>query len=255
MGELRALAGSGQASAFGEIGLDYDRLNHCDAETQREYFGKQLDLAIDLGGNLPLFLHSRAAGEDFAAMLRARLDRLPKRGVVHSFTGTEAEMRGLVEMGFDIGVNGCSLKTEENLEVVRAVPLERLQLETDAPWCDMRPSHASSRYWKEAPALPRAVKKEKWEEGCMVKGRNEPCAIVRVAYAVAGVKGISVEEVAEAYVVLCFLLCLHVLSADPVTELGTTQYACSDSESHRPELLKHCHFQDIAFGFQPIVVV
>jgi len=59
---------------------------------------------------------------------------LPKKGLVHSFTGTVEEMRRLVEMGFHVGVNGCSMKTEENLEVVRAIPLARLQLETDGPW-------------------------------------------------------------------------------------------------------------------------
>jgi TatD DNase family protein len=49
-----------------------------------------------------------------------------------------------------------------------------------------------------APALPKAVKKEKWEKGCMVKGRNEPVAIARVAHVIANVKGITVEEVCEA---------------------------------------------------------
>lgn len=187
---------NGTVAAFGEIGLDYDRLFHCDAETQREYFAKQLDVAVEL--NLPLFLHSRAAAEDFELLLRERLDRLPKRGVVHSFTGTLEEMRRLVDLGFDIGINGCSMKTEENMTVVKEVPLERLQIETDGPWCEMRPSHASSKYLKDAPPLPKAVKKEKWEEKCMVKGRNEPCAITNVAYAVAGVKAIPVEEVIEA---------------------------------------------------------
>lgn len=83
---------------------------------------------------MPLFLHSRAAGEDFERLLWQRLQQLPKKGLVHSFTGTMEEMKGLVAMGFDVGINGCSLKTEENLDVVRAVPLERLQIETDGPW-------------------------------------------------------------------------------------------------------------------------
>lgn len=83
---------------------------------------------------LPLFLHSRAASEDFERLLKERLDQLPERGLVHSFTGTVEEMWRLVEMGFDVGVNGCSMKTEENVEVVRQIPLERLQIETDGPW-------------------------------------------------------------------------------------------------------------------------
>lgn len=44
------------------------------------------------------------------------------------------EMNRLVALGVDIGVNGCSLKTEENLEVVKAMPLDRIQIETDGPW-------------------------------------------------------------------------------------------------------------------------
>ncbi len=52
---------------------------------------------------------------------------------MHSFTGTREEMWELVGMGWDIGVNGCSMKTQENCEVVREVPLGRLQVETDGP--------------------------------------------------------------------------------------------------------------------------
>lgn len=187
---------SGKATAFGEFGLDYDRFHYCDKETQLIYFKKQLDIAVEL--QMPLFLHSRAAAEDFASILRSRLDELPKRGLVHSFTGTLEEMQEIVAMGFDVGINGCSLKTEENLAVTKEVPLERIQIETDGPWCEIRPTHASSKYLQNAPPLPKAVKKEKWSPDAMVKGRNEPCQISRVAHVVAGVKGISVEEVAEA---------------------------------------------------------
>lgn len=185
---------SGQGVAFGEIGLDYDRFHFCDRETQGKYFEAQLDLAVEL--QMPLFLHSRAAAEDFESLLKPRLDRLPRKGLVHSFTGTRAEMERLVELGLDIGVNGCSLKTEGNLEVVRAIPLSRLQLETDGPWCDIRPSHASAKLLEGAPEVPKASKK--WKQGMMVKGRNEPCTIGLVAHVVAKVKGCSVEAVCEA---------------------------------------------------------
>ena len=62
----------------------------------------------------------------------------------------------------------------------------------------MRASHASAKYRTAAPPLPKAVKKEKWEKGLMVKGRNEPATISHVAHVVASVKGISIEEVCEA---------------------------------------------------------
>jgi TatD DNase family protein len=186
----------GRAVAFGEIGLDYDRLHFADKETQLLYFEKQLDITCSL--NLPLFLHSRAAASDFASLLSTRLDRLPKRGVVHSFTGTLEELQQIIDLGFDVGINGCSMKTDENIAVVKELPLERLQIETDGPWCEMRPSQASAKFTSDAPPLPKAVKKDKWDADAMVKGRNEPCTIVKVAHAVARIKGIEVEEVCEA---------------------------------------------------------
>lgn len=135
---------------------------------------------------------------------------------MHSFTGTVEEMQELVAEGWDVGVNGCSLRAEESIEVVRRLPLERLQVETDGPWCEMRPTHASAAYLKdpyevagheddgvakeilEKEKAYKWVKKEKWAEGVLVKGRNESCMIGRVVVAIARIKGLSVEEVAEA---------------------------------------------------------
>ena len=176
---------------------DYDRLELCPKDVQLEYFARQLDIAVEV--NLPLFLHSRAAHEDFTRLLRERLEKLPKRGVVHSFTGTEEEMLELVEMGFDIGINGCSMKTKDNIEVVKKVPLDRIQLETDGPWCEMRPSQASAEFVRDMGEVQwSSVKKEKWVEGAMIKGRNEPCMIGRVGWAVAAIKGVSLEVLTEA---------------------------------------------------------
>lgn len=136
MDEVRNLAldakKAGHAVAFGEIGLDYDRLFFSPKDQQLKYFEAQLDVAVEL--QMPLFLHSRAAGEDFERLLASRLLKLPKGGLVHSFTGTVEEMDRLVALGLNIGVNGCSLKTEENLEVVKAMPLDKIQIETDGPW-------------------------------------------------------------------------------------------------------------------------
>lgn len=200
LSDLRKLAidaqKAGHAVAFGEFGLDYDRLFLSPKDVQLKYFEVQLELAVEL--QMPLFLHSRACSEDFEKLLKTRLHELPKRGLVHSFTGTYEEMQSLVDMGFHIGINGCSMKTEENLAVVKQVPLERLQLETDGPWCEIRASHASSKFLQGSPELPKAVKKEKFQKGLMVKGRNESATIVQVANVVAKVKGITVEEVCEA---------------------------------------------------------
>jgi TatD DNase family protein len=170
-------------------------LHYSDKETQLKYFEIQLDAATQL--DLPLFLHMRAAAEDFERLLKPRIGKLPKKGLVHSFTGTLEEMQRLVGLGLDIGLNGCSLKTEENLAVVKEIPLERLQIETDGPWCEIRPSHASSKLLSGQVEIPKAVRKEKWVEGMMVKGRNEPSCIVQVAHVIAKLKGIDVEEVCE----------------------------------------------------------
>ncbi|POS82025.1 hypothetical protein EPUL_006701, partial [Erysiphe pulchra] len=210
--ELTALAtsakASGKAVAFGEIGLDYDRLELCSKEIQLEFFERQLSIAVQV--QLPLFLHSRAAHVDFIRLLSSREAELPLRGVVHSFTGSCAEMEELISKGWHIGVNGCSLKTDANCDVVRAIPLQYLHLETDGPWCEIRPSHAGARVLssleskisvQESVPLPsnlKWVKKEKWLEGCGVKGRNEPCTISRVAWAVATIKGLDIKEVVEA---------------------------------------------------------
>jgi TatD DNase family protein len=128
----RSSAAEGHTVAFGEIGLDYDRLFMSPKDQQLKYFEAQLDVATEL--QLPLFLHMRAAAEDFERLLKPRLAKLPKSGLVHSFTGSLEEMRSLVDLGLHIGVNGCSLKTEENLLVVKEIPLDRLQIETDGPW-------------------------------------------------------------------------------------------------------------------------
>lgn len=89
-----------------------------------------------------MFLHCRNAHEDFIDIITRNKDRLEYGGVVHSFDGTLEQAKVLIEMGYSIGLNGCSLKTEENLKVVAELPLDKIMLETDCPWCEVRPTHA-----------------------------------------------------------------------------------------------------------------
>ncbi|KAA0190305.1 hypothetical protein HAZT_HAZT009137 [Hyalella azteca] len=138
-----------------------------------EYFEQQLTLAEVSG--LPLFLHCRDAAADLISILTPWRDRVAG-GVVHSFDGTKQELADILDLDLYVGINGCSLRTEENLAVAASVPLERLLLETDSPWCEVKATHAGYRHVKTHFADIR--KKEKWQPGAMVKGRNEPACIV-----------------------------------------------------------------------------
>ena len=121
--------------------MDYDRFEWADKESQLLAFEPHFKLTEKY--KLPMYLHSRSTGTDFIDIIRANRNRF-STGVVHSYTGDTAEMLALVDLDLYIGINGCSMKTAENLEVVKAVPLERLMVETDCPYCDIRNSHASS---------------------------------------------------------------------------------------------------------------
>jgi TatD DNase family protein len=106
--------------------------------------GAQLVLAKKY--HLPLFLHSRAAHIDFVKILKEEglgedggKSVGAKGGVVHSFTGSSEEAAELIGMGFYIGVNGCSMKTEQNFETLKTIPLDRLLLETGKTRSTVKP--------------------------------------------------------------------------------------------------------------------
>lgn len=186
--------------ALGEFGLDYDRLHFSPKKIQNLFFERQLALFAESGLNLPLFLHSRAAHKDVCDKLYPYLEagKFPRGGVVHSFTGTLEELQDHTKMGLYIGINGCSLKTKENLDVAKEIPLELLLLETDAPWCEIRPSHESHKLLMGHKLPYESKKKERFVENSMIKGRCEPASIVLVAKVMAELKGISLEELSEA---------------------------------------------------------
>ncbi|KAI8723173.1 hypothetical protein NCS52_00172500 [Fusarium sp. LHS14.1] len=186
-------------AAFGELGLDYDREVHGSKDVQKRAFKTQLDLFVENKWDLPLFLHCRAAFDDFVEIMTPYMDKLPRRGLVHSFVGSTSQMEKLVSMGLDVSVNGFSFKDAESLEMASKIPLGSLQIETDAPWGELKStSEVVKRYCTNAKALPASKKKDKWDSKCMIKERNESCSIERVAFVVAGLKGVSVDEVAAA---------------------------------------------------------
>ncbi|WVQ96182.1 hypothetical protein IAU59_003285 [Kwoniella sp. CBS 9459] len=197
----RCEGGSKRIISIGEVGLDYDRLHHSPKETQLAHLPALLRLSERY--KLPLFLHSRTS-ESHVDLVRILKDVGWSTewggGVVHSFTGTESEMRELVDMGLYIGVNGCSLKTNENLEVVKQIPVDKLLLETDAPWCSVTASHASHAHLPTADSellIKRVGKPEKFQEGLGVKGRWEPADIGVIAHIVASIRGVPIDELAE----------------------------------------------------------
>lgn len=148
----------GIVKAFGEIGLDYDRLHYTPIDKQKLYFQKQLNLATKF--NLPLFLHMRSACDDFINILTPYLSNnsLPNKNLlVHSFTGNKLELEKLLNLGkindykIYISLNGASLRDESTLNIIHLIPLNRLMIETDSPWCEIKKTHPSWKYLSKSP--------------------------------------------------------------------------------------------------------
>jgi len=190
--------------ALGEFGLDYDRLQFCGKEVQKQAFRAQLDMFSPVLNEVPLFLHSRNCADDFLQILKAFMKEkglASLKGVVHSYTGGIEEAREYLSLGLDIGINGCSLKTQEELNVVAALPLSRLHVETDCPWCEIRRTHAGYSHLSESSQtlLRAAVKKEAYsvsssqgtDRTCScsagVKSRMEPMHLLGVVDVLASV--------------------------------------------------------------------
>jgi TatD DNase family protein len=134
-------SGASKIIAIGECGLDY--YYHADPGVragQKELFMMHLDIAI--ANNLPLIFHIREAFDDFFAVLDAyAAEGKTIRGVVHSFTAHPAELKGCIDRGLYVGLNGIMTFTKDDrqLEAARRVPLDRLLLETDAPFLTPKP--------------------------------------------------------------------------------------------------------------------
>jgi TatD DNase family protein len=134
---LRELSQQPGVVAVGETGLDYFR-DFSPRDVQRDVFQKQLQIGIDTG--LPLFLHMRDAHEDFHAILQEVRDRL-SHVVVHCFTGNREELHGYLDLDCHIGITGwiCDERRGSHMkEFLKDIPLNRLMVETDAPYLKPR---------------------------------------------------------------------------------------------------------------------
>lgn len=172
IGQLRKLVAQPQVVAVGECGLDYDR-DFSPRDVQRRWFEAQLQLADAL--EMPLFLHERAAFTDFRAMLAA-FPQLCHRAVVHCFTGNRAELEAYLELGCSIGITGWICDERRGMElrsIVKHIPLEKLMIETDAPFL-----------------LPRNLREKPREN------RNEPAYLPHIAHEIAFCRGDDPAEMA-----------------------------------------------------------
>lgn len=156
-----------RAVAVGECGLDF-YVEGLDAELQRTYFVRQLELAREFA--LPVIVHARRALDEVIATLR-RVGGL--RGVVHSFSGSEEQAGQLWKLGFDVGIGGPVTypRAQRLRRIVATMPLERLLLETDAP---------------DQPGIGHRGQ------------RNEPAHLVEVLECIAALRGMDPEALAAA---------------------------------------------------------
>ena len=131
--ELEELIKLDHVLAVGECGLDFNR-NFSTPEEQILAFEKQIDLAIKY--QKPLFMHQRDAHEAFMSCLKKKRHQFSK-GVVHCFTGTEQELEDYLELELHIGLTGwiCDERRGFHMhDFISQIPLNRLMIETDAPY-------------------------------------------------------------------------------------------------------------------------
>jgi TatD DNase family protein len=165
--ELARLAAEPETVAWGEIGLDFYR-RHSPPTQQIDAFESQLDLASSL--HLPVIIHSREANSDVFEILKKRKGRV--KGVIHCFSGDLNLAFSYIDMGYYISIPGTVTYKKASLvrEVAAHIPLERLLLETDAPFLSPEPKRGK---------------------------RNEPSFVVHTAERIAELRQLEFEAVAS----------------------------------------------------------
>jgi TatD DNase family protein len=166
--------------AIGECGLDFDR-NFSPPDVQEKWFIEQLKLAGEL--KLPVFLHERSAHDRFVAILEQCKSVVElSKCVVHCFTGNAKELKTYLDMGMYIGITGWITNLDKGKDLraaVKQIPLDRIMIETDAPFL--------------------APRNGKDENGNKVRvNRNEPELLHLVLKELADCMGVSAKELAEA---------------------------------------------------------
>ncbi len=156
--------------AIGETGLDR-YWDYAPFDLQQDYFDRHLRLSQQI--DLPFVVHMRDCDEDILVMLREARQRGPLRGIMHSFTGDAAMAAECIELGLHISFAGMVTfkKSQALRECAATVPVERLLIETDAPYLSPEP----------------------------VRGKkpNEPAFVVHTAECLAKARGVALAELAE----------------------------------------------------------
>ena len=153
---------------IGETGLDF-YYNHSPREPQTRNFRAHIAAAREL--KLPVIVHTRNADAETVEILRGEMAKGAFTGLIHCFTGTQMLADAALDMGFCISVSGIATfkKSEELRSVLKTVPLDRLLVETDAPYLAPMPYRGK---------------------------RNEPSFVVKTAAMLAELKDVSVEGLA-----------------------------------------------------------
>ena len=155
---------------IGESGLDY-HYDHSPRHLQAEVFRSHIAAARESG--LPLIVHTREADADTADLLRAAMDEGPFTGVIHCYSSSPELGFAAIDMGLYLGLGGILTfrRSDQLRATVRELPLDRLLLETDAPYLAPEPFRGQ---------------------------RNEPARVIHVAAALAELKGIELVEIEAA---------------------------------------------------------
>lgn len=166
--ELAELARHPKVKAYGEIGLDYAR-DYAPHDVQMRHFERQVALAKELA--LPLIIHDREAHADVMAILQAA-QPLAAGGVMHCYSGDTELAKAAIDLGFMLSIPGVVTFAKADMmhEVARSAPFESLLIETDGPYLAPEPFRGK---------------------------RNEPAYVLYAAAKIAGLRGISIDEVAS----------------------------------------------------------
>lgn len=168
--EIVQLAKSPKVVGLGETGLD-KYWDHSPLELQAEYFDRHIELSRSLG--LPFVVHSRESDAEVVDQLRRNAAKSPLNGVVHAFCGSAETAQACTELGMYFGIGGMVTfkKNESQRQIAASLPLDRIVIETDAPYLAPTPYRGK---------------------------RNEPSHVRLTGACLAEARGISKEDVASA---------------------------------------------------------